>query len=129
MKSKNTITLAIRVTPEHLQKLNSTGIRNKSEIIRRCIDLVDISDLQDLTVIDPVTDEEKAIIRKEKAKDRVKKWRQNNPEKVAASQKRWNDKNRGEYTREYKVRDKFKMTDEDSAQAKNFEISKSTGIV
>lgn len=38
MRSKNTITLAIRVTPEHLQKLNSTGIRNKSEIIRRCID-------------------------------------------------------------------------------------------
>lgn len=38
MRSKNTITLAIRVTPEHLQKLNSTGISNKSEVIRRCID-------------------------------------------------------------------------------------------
>jgi hypothetical protein len=38
MRLKNSIEIKIRVTPEHLQKLNSTGIRNKSEVIRRCID-------------------------------------------------------------------------------------------
>ena len=38
MRKKNSIEIKIRVTPEHLQKLNSTGIRNKSEVIRRCID-------------------------------------------------------------------------------------------
>ena len=38
MRQKNSITIAVRLTPEHLEKLNSTSIRNKSEIIRRCID-------------------------------------------------------------------------------------------
>ena len=38
MRQKNSIEIKIRVTPDHLEKLNSTGIRNKSEIIRRCID-------------------------------------------------------------------------------------------
>ena len=38
MRKKNSITIAVRLTPEHLQKLNSTSITNKSEIIRRCID-------------------------------------------------------------------------------------------
>jgi len=38
MRSKNTITLVVRLTPEHLQKLNSTGLKNRSEAIRRCID-------------------------------------------------------------------------------------------
>ena len=38
MRSKNTITLVVRLTPEHLQKINSTGLKNRSEIIRRCID-------------------------------------------------------------------------------------------
>lgn len=38
MRQKNSIEIKIRVTPDHLQKLNSTGITNKSEIIRRCID-------------------------------------------------------------------------------------------
>ena len=45
MRSKNSITIAVRLTPEHLQKLNSTGIRNKSEVIRRCIDKTSILDL------------------------------------------------------------------------------------
>lgn len=38
MRQKNSITIVVRLTPEHLEKLNSTSIRNKSEIIRRCID-------------------------------------------------------------------------------------------
>ena len=38
MRLKNSIEIKIRVTPEHLQKINSMGIRNKSEVIRRCID-------------------------------------------------------------------------------------------
>jgi metal-responsive CopG/Arc/MetJ family transcriptional regulator len=38
MRSKNTITLVVRLTPEHLQKINSTGLKNRSEVIRRCID-------------------------------------------------------------------------------------------
>ena len=92
MRSKNTITLAIRVTPEHLQKLNSAGIRNKSEVIRRCIDLADISKLQELILPAPETDPETDLIRKEKNKAKVKKWRQNNPEKLAAINKRHRDK-------------------------------------
>lgn len=88
MRSKKTITLAIRVTPEHLQKLNSTGISSKSEVIRRCIDLADISKLQELILPAPETD----LIRKEKNKAKVKKWRQNNPEKLAAINKRHRDK-------------------------------------
>jgi len=38
MRSKNTVTIALRLTPEHLVKISSTGIKNKSEAIRRCID-------------------------------------------------------------------------------------------
>ena len=38
MRKKNSITIAVRLTPEHLEKINSTGINNKSEVIRRCID-------------------------------------------------------------------------------------------
>jgi hypothetical protein len=38
MRQKNTVEIKIRVTPEHLQKINSTGLKNRSEIIRRCID-------------------------------------------------------------------------------------------
>ena len=38
MRQKNSIIIAVRLTPEHLEKLNSTNLKNKSEVIRRCID-------------------------------------------------------------------------------------------
>lgn len=38
MRSKKTVRIVLRVTEDHIQKLNSLGIKNKSEVIRRCID-------------------------------------------------------------------------------------------
>lgn len=35
---KNNKYITVRITQDQLQKLNSTGIKNISEVIRRCID-------------------------------------------------------------------------------------------
>lgn len=39
MRQKNTVEIKIRVTPEHLEKIESYGLKNRSEIIRRMIDI------------------------------------------------------------------------------------------
>jgi hypothetical protein len=38
MRTKNDVHLKIVVSKDHLQKLQSIGIKNMSEAIRRCID-------------------------------------------------------------------------------------------
>lgn len=46
MKTKNNIHIKVVVSQEHLNKLNSTGIKNISEVVRRCIDKTPLEDIK-----------------------------------------------------------------------------------
>ena len=46
MRQKNTNMIVIRLTKNQFEKINSTGLKNRSEAIRRCID---ISNKKDIT--------------------------------------------------------------------------------